>query len=182
MNPIFCPKCGGINTSPATLPLLFCRDCQAEFGHDYHELVADTRQIIFNTYLKAVASQNLTFTKTAAGATIEGPFLCYYPDLPEIYIDQLQWQQLLEDFYQLYVLNWKSNYQSANASENSDTAFGWDLKIIIENQEPLISKGQGLYPPYWTALMDLFTRIGLPNISKPLGQNFLQLQTQIQAQ
>jgi hypothetical protein len=155
------------------LPLLYCRDCQIEFGGDHQELVAETRLIVLNTYQQGAASQNLTFSKTAAGATIEGPFLCYYPDLPEIYISQLQWQQLLEGFFKLHVTDWKSEYQSDTPDD-----FGWDLKIICENQEPLISRGWGCYPPYWAALMDLFTSLGLPNIGNKLGQNFLQLQTQ----
>lgn len=158
------------------MPLLFCGDCQTTFGGENCDPVAKTRQIVLNTYQKGTASQNLTFTKTAAGATIEGPFLCYYPDLPEIYITPTQWQQLMADFFKLYVLDWKADYQAANAPENDDSTFGWDLKIIIEAQEPLLFKGQDRYPPYWTALMDLLTSIGLPNIGNALGQNFLQLQ------
>ena len=178
MSPTICPQCGGTNTSPATLPLLYCRDCQIEFGGDHRELVATTRQIVLNTYQQGAASQNLTFTKTPAGATIEGPFLCYYPDLPEIYIDHQQWQQLLTDFYKLYVRDWKAEYLADVTPEHADSAFGWDLKIIFADLEPLLCKGQGLYPPYWTALMALFTSFGLPNIGKALGQNFLQLQAQ----
>ena len=139
--------------------------------------MATTRQIVLNTYQLGAASQNLTFTKTAAGATIEGPFLCYYPDLPEIYITQPQWQQLLEDFFKLHVLDWKSAYYVDDASGNDDPAFGWDLKIIIANQDTVMATGQACYPPYWSALMELFTRLGLPNIGNALGQNFLQLQT-----
>lgn len=178
MNPIICPQCGSTNTSPATLPLIFCRDCQITFGGDYRELLAITRQIVLNTYQQGAASQNLTFTVTAAGATIEGPFLCYYPDLPEIYITQTQWQQLLTGFYKHYVRDWKAEYVADATSGHADSAFGWDLKIVFADQEPLISKGHGLYPPYWTALMALFTSFGLPNIGKALGQNFLQLQAQ----
>ena len=37
MSPTICPQCGGTNTSPATLPLLYCRDCQIEFGGDHRE-------------------------------------------------------------------------------------------------------------------------------------------------
>lgn len=178
MSPIICPQCGGANTSPAPLPLLYCRDCQITFGGDHQELVAKTRQIVLNTYQQGAASQNLTFTETAAGATIEGPFLCYYPDLPEIYITQPQWQQLLEEFFKLHVLDWKAQYYADDAPKTDDPACGWDLKIIIADQEPLIFNGQGLYPPYWSALMELFTGLGLPNIGNALGQNFLQLQTQ----
>ena len=176
MSPTICPQCGSTNTSPATQPLLYCRDCQITFGGDHRELLTTTRQIVLNTYQQGAASQNLTFTKTPAGATIEGPFLCYYPDLPEIYIDHQQWQQLLTDFWGLYVQDWKAVYRPDNAPESGDCAFGWDLKIIIADQEPLLSKGQDRYPPYWSALMALFTSLGLPNIGKALGQNFLQLQ------
>ncbi|MBC3899395.1 hypothetical protein GH811_07180 [Acetobacterium malicum] len=178
MSPTICPQCGSTNTSPATLAQINCRDCQTTFGGDHQELVATTRQIVLNTYQQGAASQNLTFTKTAAGATIEGPFLCYYPDLPEIYINQQQWQQLLADFFKLYVRNWKAEYYDDTALEPGNNAFGWDLKIIIANQEPLIYKGQNRYPPYWSDLMELFTSLGLPNIGKALGQNFLQLQAQ----
>ena len=178
MSPTICPQCGSTNTSPATQPLLYCGDCQITFGGDHRELVATTRQIVLNTYQQGAASQNLTFTQTLAGATIEGPFLCYYPDLPEIYIDHQQWQQLLAGFWGLYVRDWKAEYVADAAPEHADSAFGWDLKIIYADQEPLLSKGQGLYPPYWSALMDLFTSFGLPNIGKALGQNFLQLQAQ----
>lgn len=174
MSPIICPKCGGVNTSPAVVPQYRCHDCQTDFGGDHSELVANTSRIVLNTYVKGAASQNLTFSKTAIGATIEGPFLCYYPDLPEIYISHQQWNQLLEDFYNCYVIDWKTAYQAVNAPDD----FGWDLKIIIENHKPFISTGQGYYPPYWTALMDLFVSIGLPNIGNKLGQNFLQLQAQ----
>ncbi|OXS26495.1 MAG: hypothetical protein BI182_01945 [Acetobacterium sp. MES1] len=176
MSPIICPKCGGANTSPATRPLLYCVDCQSEFGGDHRDLMATTRQIVLTTNQKGTASQNLTFTRTPTGATIEGPFLCYYPDLPEIYIDPQQWQQLLADFFKLYVLDWRSDYQ--NDVKNSDTTFSWELKISFDHQQPFCSRGQDLYPPYWEALMTLFTKLGLPNIGKALGQNFLQLQTQ----
>lgn len=178
MSPTNCPQCGSTNTSPTIPPLLYCRDCQTTFGSDYRELIATTRQIVLNTYQQGAASQNLTFTQTPAGATIEGPFLCYYPDLPEIYIDQQQWLQLLGAFFSLYVPDWKAQYVADHTPVNDDGGFGWDLKVIIANQEPLIFSGQGLYPPYWSALMDLFTSFGLPNIGKALGQNFLQLQAQ----
>lgn len=177
MSPIICPKCGDTNTYPTQLRI-YCRDCQTNFGGDHQETVAMTRQIVLDTYKKGSANQNLTFTKTTIGATIEGPFLCYYPDLPEIYITQPQWQQLIEDFYQLHVLDWKPRHWAENASELDESAFGWNLKLIIENQEPLIFQGQGCYPPYWSALMNLFTSLGLPNIGEALGQNFLQLQAQ----
>lgn len=176
MSPIICPKCGGTNTSPAPLPVLYCRDCQSEFGGDHRDHMAATRQIVLNTHQKGTASQNLTFTRTPAGATIEGPFLCYYPDLPEIYIDSQQWQQLLEDFFKFYIMDWQPEYRN-NDSENTVNGFSWDLKISFEHQEPFLSRGQGLYPPYWAALMTLFTSFGLPNIGQALGQNFLQLQT-----
>jgi len=176
MSPIICPRCGGANTSPATRPLLYCRDCQSEFGGDHRELMAATRQIVLNTHQQGAASQNLTFTRTPAGATIEGPFLCYYPDLPEIYINSQQWQQLLEDFFELYILDWQPEYRD-NDSENTVNSFSWDLTISFEHQEPFNARGRDLYPPYWTALMDIFARLGLPNIGKALGQNFLQLQT-----
>ncbi|WP_303867685.1 hypothetical protein [Acetobacterium wieringae] len=176
MSPIICPRCGGTNTSPATQLVLYCQDCQSEFGGDHQELLATTRQIVLNTHQHGAASQNLTFTRTPAGATIEGPFLCYYPDLPEIYIDPQQWQQLLADFYQLYILDWQPEYRDHD-SEKTVSAFGWDLKISFDHQQPFYSRGQGLYPPYWSALMDLFASFGLPNIGKALGQNFLQLQT-----
>lgn len=172
MNQIICPKCGSANTSPSTIPLIHCNNCQADFGGDHRDFEKNTSRIVLNTYKKGTASQNLTFSKTAAGATIEGPFLCYYPDLPEIYINHQQWQQLLQDFYDLFVIDWKSEYSNVDAPDD----FGWDLKIIFDNQEPVISKGQGCYPPYWAALMDLFVSIGLPNIGNKLGQNFLQLQ------
>ncbi|MBU4542084.1 MAG: hypothetical protein KJ774_12800 [Firmicutes bacterium] len=178
MSLAICPKCGGANTSPATFSQIDCRDCQCKFGGDHHELIANTNKIVLNTYQKGAASQNLTFTKTASGATIEGPFLCYYPDLPEIYINQQQWQQLLADFYKLYVLDWKAEYQIAVSPENFESIFGWDVKIMINNQDTVISLGRDLYPPYWVALMDLFTGIGLPNIGNTPSQNFLQLQTQ----
>lgn len=174
MSPIICPQCGSTNTNPSALARINCRDCQTTFGGDHQELVATTRQIVLNTYQQGAASQNLTFTKTAAGATIEGPFLCYYPDLPEIYIDLPQWQQLLQDFYDLFILDWQSAYTAVDTPAD----FSWDLKIIFENREPFCSRGQGCYPPYWSALMELFTSFGLPNIGKALGQNFLQLQAQ----
>lgn len=178
MSPDICPKCGGTNTSPTTFSQFDCHDCQRKFGGDHHELIANTNKIVLNTYQKGAASQNLTFTKTASGATIEGPFLCYYPDLPEIYISQQQWQLLLADFYKLYVLDWKAEYQIAAAPESFESVFGWDLKIMINHQDTVISRGRDLYPPYWTALMELFTHFGLPNIGNALGQNFLQLQVQ----
>lgn len=199
MNQIICPKCGsantravvnrnqdipengfnepqqlGINAAVATLPRFYCHDCQSDFGGDHCDLVKKTRQIVLNTYKKGSASQNLTFSKTATGATIEGPFLCYYPDLPEIYIDQPQWQQLLQDFYAHFVIDWQSAYTAIDPHDD----FSWDLKIILENREPFLSRGQGCYPPYWTAMMDLFVGFGLPNIGNKLGQNFLQLQAQ----
>lgn len=198
MSQIICPKCGGHNTSLVanrskhitvspgtepqpprtnddviTIPVLYCHDCQTDFGGDYHDRVANTRQIVLNTYQKGAASQNLTFSKTATGATIEGPFLCYYPDLPEIYIDHHQWRQLLEDFYKLYITDWKTAYGIADDPND----FGWDLKIICTDHAPFITSGQGCYPPYWTDMMDLFVSFGLPNIGNKLGQNFLQLQT-----
>lgn len=178
MSPIICPQCGGANTSPSTQPLLFCGDCRITFGGDHQVLLAKTRQIVLNTYQQGSASQNLTFTQTVAGATIEGPFLCYYPDLPEIYITAPQWQQLLADFFKLHVLDWKAAYYADDAPKTDTPAFGWDLKIIIANQATVMTTGQDCYPPYWSALMELFTRLGLPNISNALGQNFLQLQTQ----
>nr|WP_320025838.1 hypothetical protein [uncultured Acetobacterium sp.] len=199
MNQIICPKCGGANTSSvvdqnkdipencfnesqqpsindtvATLPSLYCHDCQSDFGGDHRDRMANTRQIILNTYKKGTASQNLTFSKTTTGATIEGPFLCYYPDLPEIYIDQQQWQQLLQDFYALFIMDWQSTYTAIDTADD----LSWDLKIIFENREPFLSQGQGCYPPYWAAMMDLFVGFGLPNIGNKLGQNFLQLQAQ----
>lgn len=199
MSQIICPKCGGANISSvlhpstqtpengtnksqqtrsndtvATIPVHSCHDCHTDFGGDYRDRIANTRQIVLNTYQKGAASQNLTFSQTATGATIEGPFLCYYPDLPEIYIDHHQWQQLLTDFYQLFVIDWKPEYAATDDSKD----FGWDLKIISPHQDPFTSRGQGCYPPYWNALMELFVSIGLPNISNKLGQNFLQLQAQ----
>ncbi|MDD3305470.1 MAG: hypothetical protein PHO29_00020 [Acetobacterium sp.] len=172
MSPTICPKCGGTNTNPSALFRFYCQDCQTDFGGDHQKDLANTRQILLNTYQKGAVSQDLTFSKTAAGATIEGPFLCYYPDLPEIYITPQQWQQLLDDFFKLHVLDWKPEYCAVATRDD----FGWELKIIIEGQEPVISQGRGLYPPYWNALMSLFTSIGLPNIGKALKQNFLQLQ------
>lgn len=178
MKPTICPQCGSAKTSPANPPQIYCHDCQTDFGGHYQELLATTRQINLNTHQQGAASQNLTFTRTPTGATIEGPFLCYYPDLPEIYITTDQWQQLLLDFYQLYVLDWKTTYQSDKAPENRAPDFGWDLKITFDHLEPFTSCGQGLYPPYWSGLMALLTSLGLPNIGQALGQNFLQLQTQ----
>lgn len=172
MSQIICPKCGNANTRPSTISLLYCTDCQTDFGGDHRDFEKNTNRIVLNTYQKGAASQNLTFSKTPTGATIEGPFLCYYPDLPEIYINHHQWNQLLQGFYGLFVIDWKSDYTAADTPDD----FGWDLKIIFDNRDPIMSNGQGCYPPYWDALMNHFGGIGLPNIGNKLGQNFLQLQ------
>lgn len=211
MTPIICPGCGSDATilindlkktatepaqqlSPETaqnqqpapeakLPIYRCTQCNRHFGGDHTPFEKSTIQITLKTEKKGEANQSLIFTKTTAGATIEGPFLCYYPDLPEIYISHEEWERLRSAFYDLYVLDWQADYSPADdalaesALAESAFDFSWDLKIKFDNREAVTSKGENIYPPYWQSLMDLFVSFGLPNIGKKLGQNFLQLGT-----
>lgn len=211
MAPIICPGCGSEDIIPinepkisateparqlaaetaqnqqpapeAKLPIYRCTQCNSHFGGDHTPFEKSTTQFCLNTLKKGDASQALTFTRTSSGATIEGPFLCYYPDLPEIYINHEEWERLLSSFYDLYVLDWKDDYSSADdalaesALAESAFDFSWDLKIKFDNRESVTSKGENIYPPYWQSLMALFVSFGLPNIGKKLGQNFLQLGT-----
>lgn len=197
MAQIICPKCGcenttalselkALNDAPAKeinkqedlkkdtslltkVPSYHCRNCEKDFGGDTAHFEKSTTRIYVNTYKKGTVSQTLTFYKTPAGATVSGPFLCYYPELPEIYLNHEEWDQLLKAFYGLYVTDWKTDYKHPDCSYE----FGWDLKIKFEDQEPFMSQGEDQYPPYWDALMDLFVSFGLPNIKNKLGQNFL---------
>lgn len=201
MTPIICPGCGSEATilindlkktpaepdqqlspeaaqnqqtaSEAKLPVYHCNNCSRRFGGDHTAFEKSTIQITLNTYKKGEANQALIFTKTPAGATIEGPFICYYPDLPEIYINHEDWERLLAGFYDLYVLDWKADYSPSESAFD----FGWALKIKFAHQEAFSAKGDTAYPPYWESLMDLFISFGLPNIGKKLGLNFLQLGT-----
>lgn len=206
MTPIICPRCGSEATIAvdehkisenepiqqtaaentqneetsfeAKLPIYCCRHCEKDFGGDHTPFEKATTQFCLNTLKKGDASQALTFTKTSTGATIEGPFLCYYPDLPEIYINHEEWERLLSAFYDLYVLDWQTDYSDSDSSQSETSfAFSWDLKIKFDNREAITSKGENAYPPYWQSLMELFVSFGLPNIGKKLGQNFLQLGT-----
>ncbi|KNZ41496.1 hypothetical protein, partial [Acetobacterium bakii] len=182
MAPIICPKCGCKNTTAVSdikssndestikatqekALCYYCNSCETNFGGDTTLLEKSTIRIYVNTYKKDTVSQTINFYKTAAGATVEGPFLCYYPDLPELYLDQEQWARFLKSFYALYVFDWKHDYINTDCSHE----FGWDLKIKFEDQEPFVSKGSDCYPPYWDALMDLFVSFGLPNIKNKLA-------------
>lgn len=211
MTPIICPGCGSDDTiavdehkkpadqpvqqiaaertpnqqvvPEAKLPIYHCRHCEKDFGGDPSPFEKATIQITLKTDKKGEANQALIFTKTTTGATIEGPFICYYPDLPEIYLNHQEWARLLAGFYDLYVLNWQADYSSSDnafpAASSTEAAidFSWDLKIKFDNRETFTSQGQNAYPPYWQNLMALFVSFGLPNIGKKLGLNFLQLGT-----
>lgn len=197
MAPIICPKCGSENTIalkglypsdhvPAKIeakyengneefsllkktPTYHCNHCEQDFGGDNTHLEKSTTRIYLTTHRKGMVNQKLTFSKTDTGATFEGPFLCYYPDLPEIYVNHEEWARLLKAFYDLYVFDWKTDYRHPASSYE----FGWELKIKFKDQETYTYQGKNQYPPYWDALMDLFVSFGLPNIKNKLGQNFM---------
>ncbi|MBC3797952.1 hypothetical protein [Acetobacterium tundrae] len=192
MIPIICPKCGSENiiinfdpkalyndvsqksknqedTSLLTNPFYHCNHCKKNFGRDYRHLEKSTIRIDVNTYKTGTVSQTITFYKTTSGATFEGPFQCYYPELPELYFNQEDCSRFLKDFYKLNVIDWELDYGEVGSSH----AFGWDLTIKFRDLQTFQSKGNDFYPPYWNGLMDLFVSFGLPNIMNELGQNFL---------
>jgi DNA-directed RNA polymerase subunit RPC12/RpoP len=186
-----CPKCGSKNTkiysedcvlnkkkrieideksiSIRGIPFYYCESCKKEFGYPCESLLQKTSYICVDTFKKDRVSQTIIFSKTSMGATIEGPFLCYYPDLPEIYINHDEWFSFLKQFYQLYILDWESQ----EIDEDSLYEFGWNLKIKCDDEKSFEIQGQNAYPPYWDKLMDLFVQFKLPNIKNKLGQNFL---------
>ncbi|MGV8905783.1 MAG: hypothetical protein ACOH15_04205 [Acetobacterium sp.] len=197
MAPIICPKCGSENTTAIFEPTALanettkqaikqndakeanlllaktstyhCTHCEKDFGGNTASLEKYTTRIYLTTHTKGMVNQKLTFSKTATGATFEGPFLCYYPELPELYVNHEKWVQLLKAFYALYIFDWETDYKDAD----SPYEFGWELKIKFEDQETVIIQGENQYSPYFDALMALFVSFGLPNIKNKLGQNFM---------
>jgi hypothetical protein len=158
------------NSEPSLSKSLYhCNYCKKDFGGDTSSLENSTIRIDVKTIKTGEISQTITFYKTSTGVTFEGPFICYYPELPELYYDQETCSRFLKSFYELYVIDWGINYGDP-ASAN---AFSWDLAIKFEDHEAFHSQGHDLYPPYWDALMDLFVSLGLPNIKYELGDNFL---------
>ena len=190
MTPIICPLCGSNNTAifiddnsydskksalsePKAIqtaqPLYHCSDCANHFGGDTSSLQHTTTRIDVTTRQKGDISQTITFFRTPSGVTYEGPFICYYPDLPELYYDHEACFRFLKAFYNLFVIDWKKSY----GEQTSAAAFSWDLIIHFKEAETFHTQGYDQYPPYWDHLMDLFVSFRLPNIKNALGDNFL---------
>ena len=190
MIPVICPICGSENTTifihdnsadskefkqsgqiviPPAQPRYHCNACENNFGQETTFLQNSTIRIDVTTRKKGEISQTITFFRTPTGVTFEGPFICYYPELPELYYDQETCSRFLKSFYELFVIDWGTNY----GDPISANAFSWDLTIKFKDHQVFQSQGHDLYPPYWDALMDLFASFGLPNIKYELGDNFL---------
>lgn len=190
MTPVICPICGSENTTifihdnladskefkqsgqiviPTAQPRYHCNACENNFGQETTFLQNSTVRIDVTTRKKGEISQTITFFRTPTGVTFEGPFICYYPELPELYYDQETCSRFLKSFYELFVIDWKQNYGELTSSP----AFSWDLIIQFKEAETFHSQGYDQYPPYWDHLMDLFVSFRLPNIKNALGDNFL---------